>query len=258
MSDFTLWLRGLGLVKYSADLASHDIDLTVAPERRSAWPPGREPWSIDCEPERSFPGCLRSKADGKKPRPCSIMHTPTRWRNGKGPRSGSPLNCGRSLARISRFSGRRGNRLAGVGANPLDHGAQAVGALRRQMLAEAEFVEHRYGVGIEDLPRGVAGIQRQQDRDQPAHDMGVAVAEIVQERLIGGAAVEPPGQPDLAGAALHLVGLRMLGFGHRVERAAEFDDVPVAVVPIVQQRKIIPDFVDRHRIPHSFPNAYIG
>ena len=29
MSDFTLWLKGLGLAKYSAILASHDIDLTV-------------------------------------------------------------------------------------------------------------------------------------------------------------------------------------------------------------------------------------
>jgi len=32
MSDFTLWLRDLGLEKYSAVLASHDIDLAVAPD----------------------------------------------------------------------------------------------------------------------------------------------------------------------------------------------------------------------------------
>jgi class 3 adenylate cyclase/ABC-type lipoprotein export system ATPase subunit len=32
MSDFTLWLQGLGLEKYSAVLASHDIDLTVVPD----------------------------------------------------------------------------------------------------------------------------------------------------------------------------------------------------------------------------------
>ena len=50
----------------------------------------------------------------------------------------------------------------------------------------------------------------------------------------------------------------MLGFRHRIKRAAEFDDVPVAVVPIVQQRKIVPDFVDRHRVPRSIPAPYIG
>src|SRR6187399_3169664 len=50
----------------------------------------------------------------------------------------------------------------------------------------------------------------------------------------------------------------MLRFRHRIERAAEFDDVPVAVVPIVQQRKIIPDFFDRHRVPRSIPALYIG
>jgi class 3 adenylate cyclase len=32
MSDFTLWLQSLGLEKYSAVLASHDIDLTVVPD----------------------------------------------------------------------------------------------------------------------------------------------------------------------------------------------------------------------------------
>jgi class 3 adenylate cyclase/ABC-type lipoprotein export system ATPase subunit len=32
MSDFTLWLQNLGIEKYSAVLASHDIDLTVVPD----------------------------------------------------------------------------------------------------------------------------------------------------------------------------------------------------------------------------------
>jgi hypothetical protein len=55
----------------------------------------------------------------------------------------------------------------------------------------------------------------------------------------------------------------MLGFRHRIEHAAEFDDLPVAVVPVVQQRKIIPDFVDRHRVPRSIgelciPQLYMG
>ena len=32
MSDFALWLKDLGLEKYSSVLADHDIDLTVAPD----------------------------------------------------------------------------------------------------------------------------------------------------------------------------------------------------------------------------------
>jgi hypothetical protein len=60
-------------------------------------------------------------------------------------------------------AGGRGNRFARVGANALDHGAQAVGALRRQMLAKSEFVEQRNGVGCKNLLRRAAGMQRQQD-----------------------------------------------------------------------------------------------
>jgi hypothetical protein len=34
-----------------------------------------------------------------------------------------------------------GQRRARIGADALDHGAQTVGALRRQMIAKTEFVE---------------------------------------------------------------------------------------------------------------------
>src|SRR4051794_14320922 len=50
----------------------------------------------------------------------------------------------------------------------------------------------------------------------------------------------------------------MLGFRHRLERAAELDDVPVAVVPVLEQLEIIPDFVDRHRTRALDPAPYIG
>ena len=57
---------------------------------------------------------------------------------------------------------------ARVVADTLDHGAQAVGALRGQVFAESEFVEHRDRVGRQNFLRGAAGIKRQQDRDQAA------------------------------------------------------------------------------------------
>ena len=65
----------------------------------------------------------------------------------------------------------------------LDHRAQAVGALRRQMLAETELVEHGERIGCQDFLWRAAGIKRQHDRDQAAHDMGVAVAAILERRL---------------------------------------------------------------------------
>ena len=48
---------------------------------------------------------------------------------------------------FSRTSGSRGQRLARVGADALDHGAQAVGTLRRQVVAKSEFVEYGKRVG---------------------------------------------------------------------------------------------------------------
>src|SRR5258705_8346955 len=115
--------------------------------------------------------------------------------------SGSCSSGANSLSGESELSGGRGDRFARVGANALDHGAQAVGALRRQVLAKSEFVEHRDGVGGKNLLRRVAGIKCQQDCDQSAHDMRVAVAEIVQHWCVAVAAVDLLGKPDLAGAA---------------------------------------------------------
>src|SRR5260370_25196566 len=106
------------------------------------------------------------------------------------------------LARNDGLSGSGGERLARIGANPLDHGTQAVGALRRQVLSETEFVEHCDGIGREDSPRRMAGIQRQQDRNQAADDVGGAVAEIIQSRLAVAAAIGLLRKPDLAGAAI--------------------------------------------------------
>src|ERR1700716_556771 len=64
--------------------------------------------------------------------------------SGRGPRacfSGSCSSGANSLNGESELSGGRGNRFACVRANALDHGAQAVGALRCQVLAKSEFVE---------------------------------------------------------------------------------------------------------------------
>jgi len=66
-------------------------------------------------------------------------------------------------------------------------------------------------------------------------------------------------KPDLAGAALHLVGGAMFGFRHRVQRTAEFDDIPVAVVPKSSSSaklSLISSIVMVSRAP--MPRPYIG
>src|SRR5438045_9608219 len=61
--------------------------------------------------------------------------------------------------------------------DPLDHGAEAVRALRRQVFAQPELFEQRHRIGLENFRRMLARIKREQDRDQSEHDMRLAVAD---------------------------------------------------------------------------------
>ena len=51
-------------------------------------------------------------------------------------------------------------------------------------------------------------------------------------------------EPDLAGAAAHLIGLGVLGLGQRRQPAAEIDQMPIALLPIAQQVEFVGEFVD--------------
>ena len=63
-----------------------------------------------------------------------------------------------------------------VRTDPLDHSGEPVRALWRQVLLEAELGEDCLRVGAQDVIRRLAGVDGEQDGDQAAHDMGVAVA----------------------------------------------------------------------------------
>ncbi len=89
-----------------------------------------------------------------------------------------------------------------------------------------------------------ARIGRQQDGDQALHDMGVAVADERQDRPVRAVRLHRGREPDLAGAALHLVPLVAVALVERRELAAELDHVAVAVVPFVEQREVVDDGVD--------------
>src|SRR6266699_3322901 len=114
------------------------------------------------------------------------------------------------------------------------------------MLAQSHALEQRDRVGREDFSRALAGVDREQDRNQSAHDMGIAVAHERQHRTIPSVRANRRRQPNLACAALHLAGLIAVPLVERREAPPQLDDIKIAVIPIVEQRKIVDDFVNGH------------
>src|SRR6516165_104526 len=75
--------------------------------------------------------------------------------------------------------------------------------------------------------------------------MGIAVAVEGEYRTTGAVRLHVREQPDLAGAAAHLVGLVVSTFRKRRQSPSKFDDIAVAVVPLLEQREILNDFINR-------------
>ena len=114
---------------------------------------------------------------------------------------------GRSVNRRSALDGE-----ARILADPLHHGEDAVRALGRQVFFKMQAAEHGIGVDVENGIGGFARVKGEQDRDQTARDMGVAVADEAQAwrasiGLNGGR------KPDLAHAAVHLIDIVALSLG---------------------------------------------
>ena len=94
---------------------------------------------------------------------------------------------------------------SGVRADALDHGARAVRALRRKTLLQTQRTKGAQGVDGENLLWRPIREKRERDRDQPANEVRVAVAAIVQDCLAVGARSRLAFQPYLTNAAPHLV-----------------------------------------------------
>jgi len=77
--------------------------------------------------------------------------------------------------------------------------------------------------------------------------MGVAVAgegergPALAVRMHGGR------EPDLARAALDLIRFGAVALGEGSQAAPELDDIAVAVVPLLEQRKVVDDLVERRQ-----------
>lgn len=133
---------------------------------------------------------------------------------------------------------RNSGRLRGVGADAFDHGAHAIGALRGQVLFEAEFAKKAMRIGSEDFLSGSVGIKRERNSQKAAHQMRIAVAAVVKRLLARCVRARIQLQPDLADATAHLVGVIVSGLAQRFERTPEFENIAVAILPVVQEGEI--------------------
>src|SRR6266568_988591 len=90
----------------------------------------------------------------------------------------------------------------------------------------------------------LARIDSEQDCDQSAHDMGIAVAGKGQHWAARAVWAHSGVEPDLARAALNLVGIAMRRLRQRRQFAPQLNQIAIAIVPIVQDRKIVEDLVN--------------
>ena len=132
--------------------------------------------------------------------------------------------------------------------NPLGHRKQAVAPHRHQgrQLETAKQVVDREG---EDFGRRAARIRRQQHRDQPLHDGGVAFRGKIQHQRRAGPLGR--GQPHAGLAAQHAVRFGLLVLGQRRQRPANLDQIGQPIVRLVELFQLSDDFGkgngDRHQ-----------
>jgi hypothetical protein len=102
------------------------------------------------------------------------------------------------------------------------------------MLLKAEGAKGAKGVNRKNLPRRLVGKKGDRDGDQASHQMRVAVASIMEDLFAIGAFSRLALQPNLADAAPHLVHAVARRLAERLERVTQFDDITVAILPIVE------------------------
>src|SRR5262245_36100103 len=124
------------------------------------------------------------------------------------------------------------------------------------MLLEPELAEPLAGVDAQDVLRRLARIQRKQNRNQAADDVGVAVADKGKARLAA-ALLDTGGEPNLADAALHLVRGGVFRLGQGRKPAAELDDVAVAILPVAEKVEIGQDLVEAGIAPRGAKRVHV-
>ena len=130
------------------------------------------------------------------------------------------------------------------------------------MLLKAKRAKGGDRIHGKDLLRRAIGKKRNRNGDEPAHEVRVAVATVVQDFSALGVRFHFGFQPDLADAAAYLVEIVVGSLAQRLKRTPELDDITIPVLPIVEKGKIVADGVDRRqgmRQPHwAVHGSYMG
>lgn len=112
------------------------------------------------------------------------------------------------------------------------------------MLFEFQFTERRHWIFRENIFRRSVRINRQGDGHKAANQMGIAVTTEMKMGRPLVADSEFALDPYLADTASNFVDLAPRAVIDRFERAPEFDQIAVAIFPILQESKVVADGVD--------------
>src|SRR5262245_3502543 len=133
----------------------------------------------------------------------------------------------------------------GLGADAFDHRAQAVRALRCEILPQANAVKQRQGIDRQNVSRAFARVERKKSRDQTAYNVCVAVALERESWARSSVWLYICEKPNLAGATLNLVRIDVSFARQRRQSAAELDNVTVSIVPFIEQPEIFNNLFNR-------------
>lgn len=107
------------------------------------------------------------------------------------------------------------------------------------MLIQAQFGHQTIDIELQDVLRLLAGVNLIQNTDDPLGDGRVGIRVNPDDAALKVIVHGPGRNPDLALTAAHQIFIGVLLSGHRRQLAADFDQVFVAALPIIQKLKSI-------------------
>ena len=112
------------------------------------------------------------------------------------------------------------------------------------MLLKTQFAEERLGVGRQDFANGAVRIERKRDGDKAAHQVRVAVAPIMEYPFPGRIRAIAKLKPHLADAAADFIRTVVGGLAQGLEGPTEFENIPIAILPVVEEGEVAADGVN--------------
>src|ERR1700722_8063807 len=107
------------------------------------------------------------------------------------------------------------------------------------MLLETQFAKGGVCIHAQDLLRRTIGKERDRNGDQAPHEVGVAVAAVVQDAYAFRDRPRLAFHPYLSDAAPNFVDVVVGLFARRLERMTQFKDITISILPVVEKGKIV-------------------